>query len=251
MLMSLKHIFGVELSAKDGRIGKLDDALFDDVAWTLRYFVADTGKWLPGQLVLLPPQSAHRPNFETRRLPVDLTKRQIEQSPPIQEDAPVSRQMEIPLLTHYGWEPYWPVTMAHPRPQQMARELAEEADAPGSVATAEQEADPDLRSTNEVTGYHIEASDGSIGHVDDFVVCDESWVIRYMVVDTRNWLPGRKVIISPAWIENVRWRDHRVQVAMQRDEIRNSPRYDPAQPINRAYERRVYDYYGRPVYWTP
>lgn len=110
--------------------------------------------------------------------------------------------------------------------------------------------DSRLRSTREVEGYHIEASDGAIGHVQEFIVDDEEWIIRYVVIDTRNWLPGKKVLIAPEWIENIDWPSGKVQVARDRKTIKDSPEFDPARTVNREYETRLYDYYGRPKYWN-
>ncbi len=107
-----------------------------------------------------------------------------------------------------------------------------------------------LRSADEVMGYHIEALDDAIGHVEDFIVDDESWKLRYIVVDTRNWLPGRKVLVAPDWIDSIRWVDQMVAVSLSREEISESPEFDPTVPINREYETRLYDYYGRPAYWA-
>jgi hypothetical protein len=113
----------------------------------------------------------------------------------------------------------------------------------------EQESDPHLRSTREVIGYHIQARDGEIGHVEDLIVEDEIWFIRYLVIDTRNWLPGRKVLVAPAWAEQVNWVERRVYLDLSRETVKNSPEFDPSMPVNREYEVRLYDYYGRPKYW--
>jgi hypothetical protein len=114
----------------------------------------------------------------------------------------------------------------------------------------EEEGNPHLRSSREVIGYYIRALDGEIGHVEDFIVEDETWVIRYVVVDTKNWLPwGKNVIVSPSWIERVDWADERVIVDLKKDIIEKSPDFDASKPVNREYEVRLYDYYGRPVYW--
>ena len=104
-------------------------------------------------------------------------------------------------------------------------------------------------STKEVSGYHIHAFDGSIGHVDDFIVDDESWVIRFLVVDTKNWLPGRKVLIAPLWVDAIDWESRQVRVDMTMEAVKNAPEFDPEAPINREYEERLYDYHGRPKYW--
>jgi hypothetical protein len=109
--------------------------------------------------------------------------------------------------------------------------------------------DSHLRSTEAVTGYHIEAADGEIGHVDGFVVDDEAWAIRYIEVATRNWLPGKKVLVSPAWIERVSWTDSAVYTALSREAIKEGPEYIESRPITREYENRLHLHYGRPPYW--
>jgi len=81
------------------------------------------------------------------------------------------------------------------------------------------------------------------------VIDDEAWAIRYMEVATRNWWPGKKVLVSPAWIERVSWADSRVFVGLSRDAIQNGPEYIEAEPITREYENRLYFHYGRPPYW--
>jgi hypothetical protein len=106
-----------------------------------------------------------------------------------------------------------------------------------------------LSSVHEVTGYHIRASDGEIGHVEDFIVDDETWTVRYMVVDTHKWLRGRKVLLAPTWIDSVDWTKNKVIVNLTKGQVKNSLEYNPSAPVNRAYEARLYDYYGRPKYW--
>ena len=98
-------------------------------------------------------------------------------------------------------------------------------------------------------GYAIRAKDGDIGHVEDLIAGEGSWVIRYVAVDTCNWLPGRKVLIAPLWISDIEWSENKVTVDLTREQIEKSPEYDPAQPVNRSYEERLFDYYGRPKYW--
>ena len=109
--------------------------------------------------------------------------------------------------------------------------------------------DSHLRSSEAVTGYHIEAADGEIGHVDGFLVDDEAWAIRYIEVATRNWWPGKKVLVSPAWIERVSWTASKVYVGLTREAIKNAPEYAESMPITREYENRLYFHYGRPPYW--
>jgi hypothetical protein len=118
------------------------------------------------------------------------------------------------------------------------------------AAASDREENVHLRSTQEVTNYYIEANDGDIGHVHDFLVDDENWTIRYVVVDTRNWWPGKKVLVSPEWIRSVSWTDSRVYVDLLRDTIKNGPEYDPSAPLSREYENRLYNHYGRSQYWN-
>jgi hypothetical protein len=85
--------------------------------------------------------------------------------------------------------------------------------------------------------------------VADFIVDDETWAIRYLEVDTRNWWPGKKVLVSPQWIDNVSWPDSKVYVHLSRETIKNGPEYIESMPISREFEKRLYDHYARSAYW--
>lgn len=248
MLRSVKEVKGYTLRADDGKIGHCTDFLFDDEIWTIRYMVADTGRWLPGKKVLISPISLGEPDWASNLLPVLLSKKQIEQAPELDENAPVSRQYEIKYHEYYGWPTYWvgPDVWGlnnYPAPL-FSKKLKE------SAKVESENGDPHLRSATEVMGYHIHARDGEIGHVEDFIVEDHTWTIRYMIIDTRNWLPGsRKVLVSPKWIDSVEWLENKVKIDLTVEQIRQAPEYDPAAPVNRAYEEKLYDFYGRPKYW--
>jgi hypothetical protein len=252
MLLSIKHLSGYKIEATDGDIGKAHTFLIDDQRWIVRYVVVDTGGWLKGRKVLIAPESIMEPDGKKEHLPVHLSKTQVESSPEIDSDMPVSRRQEIKLYQHYQWSPYWTggVTPIGPAyiPQPSAVEAGAEEGAQ-EEQKVDEDADPHLRSTREIINYNIHASDGEIGHVEDFIVDVRDWAIRYMVVDTRNWLPGKKVIIAPDWIKDINWAESSVTVQMTRESIKDSPEYDPALPINMEYEARLYDYYGRPAYW--
>lgn len=237
MLRSVKDLRGYKIRATDGEIGTVHDFYFDDQSWVIRYLVVDTGTWLMGRRVLISPLVLGSPKWETQALPVGLTRLQVESSPHMDLDKPVSRQMEESLHTHYGWPPYWSDTKA----------LA----AVGRGGESETRGDDlHLRSVNEVIGYDIQARDGDVGHVEDFVADDETWIIRYMVVDTRDWLPGKKVLVAPTWVDAVAWAERNVYVDLSKETVKDSPEFDPSAPINREYEIRLYDYYGRPKYWA-
>ncbi len=247
MLRSLKELQGYTIDAIDGEIGSVYDFYFDDQKWTIRYLVVDTGNWLAGRRVLLSMMALGQPDWEQRTFPVSLTQEQVENSPNIDTNKPVSRQMEEDLHGYYGWAPYW-------RPAAPGGGTGAIAAAQIAAAVEQEEksgtSHPHLRSTKEVLGYHIQATDGGIGHVEDFVTEDDVWVVRYMVVNTRNLLPGKDVLIAPTWVKRVNWAERMVEVDLSQETIQNSPEFDPSAPVNRRYELRLYDYYGRPKYWT-
>jgi hypothetical protein len=247
MLRSAKELIGYTIVATDGEIGRVHDLYFDDQSWGIRYLVADTGTWLSGRRVLLSTASLAEPDWGSESLPVSLTRDRVRTSPDADLDKPVSRQKEIELHTHYGWPVYWQMGGTEGMPPAMP-----EISPPPTptVAPADEFADPTLRSVREVINYHIEASDGEIGHAQDFILETDLWVMRYLVVDTRNWLPGRKVLVSPQWLKGVSWEEAKVIVDLPRSTIEKSPSYDPSEPVNREYEVRLYDYYGRPHYWS-
>jgi hypothetical protein len=243
MLRSLKELFYYILASQDGEIGRCKDFLFDDRFWTIRYMVADTGKWLPGRKVLVSPISLGEPDWGSRLFPVRLTKKQVEDAPGLDQDAPVSRQYEIAWTQFYGWPYYWEGPYAWgsvPHP-----DMIYDGRLPEEQAEKVHSKDDNLRSADEVTGYHIRATDGEVGHVEDFIVDDATWTIRFLVVDTRNWLPGKKVLIKPSWVDSVNWVARKVKIDLPRETIKNSPEYDPSMPVNREYEERLYDFYGR------
>jgi sporulation protein YlmC with PRC-barrel domain len=246
---NVKELKGYAIGATDGDIGKVDDFYFDDKSWTIRYLVADTGNWLLGRKVLLSPIAVGEADFSSGRFNVTLTKKQVEESPSIDSDKPVSRQHEAYYHDYYGYPYYWSGPylwgpMYYPgRLSGGDHKRIEER-----RAEREEAGDLHLRSAADVTGYHIEARDGEIGHVEDFIVDDETWEIRYMVVDTRNWLPGKKVLIAPRWIDRVSWNDSKVYVSLSRESIKNAPEYHP-DTLNREYEGKLHDHYNRPKYW--
>jgi len=245
MLRSVKSLKGYKISAKDGALGKVDEFLFDQSTWAARYLVVDTGNWLPGRKILISPASIEQPVTEAKMVPVTLTKEQVENSPGMETDKPISRQAEIELHDYYHWTPYW-IGGGFGAP---AIPPSSEEKKQAAVAATEK-VDTVLRSTREVLKYRIHATDGDMGHVEDFILDDDIWTIRYLVIDTRNWLPGRSVLISPEWIEKISWADSKVWIDQTKDQIKNSPKYDPLAPINKEYETRLYDFYGRPRYWV-
>jgi uncharacterized protein YrrD len=233
---------GHTIHAQDGDVGKVKDLYFDDLTWEMQYVVADTGGWLKDRRVLIPRPVLGTPDWSKREFPVRMTRETVEHCPPMSTHEPVSRQQEAELHRYLDIEAYWmrlpggshPVAVPPPEPEK------------SDTASG----DPNLRSCDEIIGYHIEASDGEIGHVEDFVVDDGSWRIKYLVVDTRNWLPGRKVLVGVNWITSVDWGNTRVKVDMPREQIKDSPEYTPAETVTDDYIEKLKEHYGGMARWT-
>ncbi|WP_373498744.1 PRC-barrel domain-containing protein [Desulfococcus sp.] len=222
----ISRLVGCTIRASDGDLGKVDEFYFDDETWTIRYIVAETGSWFVGRKVLISPVAFGKPELESRTIPVNLTRSQVRDSPDIDTEKPVYRQHEAQLHEYYQWPwrgGYGGTFGTTPLPLSDDEALAEqEASAP------ESRDDTHLRSSRQVTGYHIHAADGEIGHVEDFMVDDENWTIRFLVVDTANWLPGKKVLLSPQWIKRVEWADSSVHFNLTRESVKNSREFDPS-----------------------
>lgn len=263
MLHDLKKLENYKISATDGEIGKVNDFYFDDDKWTVRYLVVEAGTWLSSRKVLISPISIQEPDLIARTLAVSITMAQVQSSPDIDTDKPVSRQFEEQYLGYYGYPAYWdgggmwgeglyPYAMApgyagygadkQERERELQTHLANERE-------RHRNDDPHLRSCNEVVGYHIHATDGEIGHVAGFVLDDQTWAIRYLIIDTSNWWLGHKVLVAPHWITEVRWSDRTVEVDLSRELLKNAPVYDANAELTRDQELSLYRHYGRRGYW--
>jgi PRC-barrel domain len=247
MLRSLKDFERYTASATDGDVGAVVSFLLDDERWVVRYMVVETVGFLEVHHVLISPISFRRADGSNRRFHLALTKSKIENSPGVDTDKPVSRQHERDYYQYYGYPVYWGYAGAWGTgayPALLADGARKEApDDQGSD-------DVHLRSAREIRGYHIEGSDGAIGHVEDLIVDDETWEIRYLVVATSNWWLGKNVLVAPHWASSVSWEERKVHLDLRRQAIKDSPEWNPDAAVNREYEARLYDYYGRPVYWA-
>lgn len=245
MIHNEKMIKGYKINAADDELGKTDAFLFDDEDWAIRYLVADTRKWLPGRKVLISPISIEKINHEEEHITVNLTKQQVKESPDIDADQPVSREQEVKMNQFYGWGNYWGTPGLwgpdlYPS-ELIGQEIAEDVN--------ENPGESRLRKTSEIEGYQIVAEDGEGGEVESFLVDDETWRIRYIIIDTKTWGNGKKVLISPAWITEVSWSEKNIHTAIQKASLDQAPEYDPDQPIDRAYEEKVYNSFRKEPYW--
>lgn len=249
MLTPISNLIGCTIRASDGPIGEISDVLFDDTTWTVRWVVVDTGTWLPGRMVLLPPSVLGHPVDGARSFPVRLTRAAVMASPDIDTHRPVSRQFETSLYDHYGWSPYWGsgyymggygILGLYP-PMGQDPEVQRRLDMQDRDAAAQNE--PHLRSANAVTGYHLHATDGDIGHLSDILMEESDWTIHFLVADTSNWWMGKRVLLSPRSAQVINWTEQMISLDVSRDKIKASPDYDPAQIIDRAFEDRMAAHY--------
>ena len=264
MLRNTHDLLDYAIEAADGTIGHVKDLYFDDHSWVVRYLVVDAGSWLSRRKVLVSPIAVTQPDWHEKKLRVSMTKEQVRNSPDIDTAKPVSRQSEEAYLSHYNYPFYWGGTglwgdgmvpgMMIPGTSGLldtptGRQRESDASPAQARATVRAQGDPHLRSCNEVTGYHIHASDGDIGHVQGLLVDEQSWAIRYMVVDTSNWWIGHKVLIVPQWIQDVSWSDSKVSVDVTRQEVKDAPPYQSEVQFDRVRGADIYKHYKRVGYW--
>ncbi len=262
MLNALSSLKKFGIHAKDGSLGTVSDFLFDDSTWKVRWLVVDTGGWLTGRRVLLHPSAVISAEYGAEYLNVALTKAQVEASPDIVQDRPISQQMQNDLYGYYGWDPLWgggtfgggglyggaiyggemgAIASPASAPVYFGAAAVREAE---RVETGVDDGDPHLRSIDEVIGYHVHATDGDIGHVQDILVDSASWSIRYLVVDTSNWWFGQHVLISPYAVQSIAWHDRHVRLDIARARVKASPPWDPAGVVENEYERRLHEHYN-------
>jgi hypothetical protein len=285
MLHNIEELESFEIQANDGLIGHARDFFFDDESWVVRYLVVDTGRWLSGRKVLISPISIGRVDAKKKRLLVLLDRDDIKDSPDIDSEMPVSRQHEIRYLNYYGYPHYWigdglwgagsfPSLMVSDidvRANQVARDEPEltrsgrgsgrevssgnvhrdqPSVAPCTASESTKREDAHLRSCKSVLHYEIKATDGLIGHVDGFLVDDDTWAIRYLIVQTGHWWSGHKVLIVPDWITGVDWFETTVRVDLSRAAVKEAPHFESAIELDREQEMGLYKHYDRTGYWT-
>ncbi len=252
MQRSINNLIDFTISAKDGELGKVSKFFFDDLTWLIRYLVVETGNWLSERKVLIPHAALGETDWKKKTFQVNLTMEQVRQSPDIDTEKTVSRQHEIVLFNHYALPVYWgngfyagPIGMVPFYTYYDRKPVKEDND-----STQQLKGDTHLRSAKEVKGYHIHADDGEIGHVEDFIIDDETWAIRYLIIDTKNWWPGKKVLVSPKWMDRISWSERKAFINLSREAIKQSPEYTEESLLTRDYESALHRHYNRKGYWV-
>jgi sporulation protein YlmC with PRC-barrel domain len=246
MQRSVNDLVGYKISAKDGELGKVNEFYFDDLTWSIRYLVVETGNWLSEKKVLIPQAALSYTDWKSKTFHVNITMEQVRNSPDFESEKTVSRQHETELFQYYAFPFYWEdgfyiqgLGMLPIIPNMEKKSIKEQDE-----SALQLNEDPHLRSTKKIKGYFIHATDGEIGHVHDYIVDDEKWNICFLIVDTHNWLPGRKVLISPRWINRIDWNQSRVYINHSKEAISKSPEFDTNQPIGKDYGKKLFSYYS-------
>ncbi|MFP4522021.1 MAG: PRC-barrel domain-containing protein [Fibrobacterota bacterium] len=248
MLRLIKEITGYHIRGINGDIGKVKDLIFDERNTAIRYLVADVGKFILEKDVLISTVSLNEPEWSSKTVPVNLNTEQIREAPGIDSHQTVSRQHEIEIHEVYGWPIYWAVPGADD--EFYARQgLNPEVVVKDEKAEEAEQKETFLRSFNEITGYSVKSGDEAVGEVKDMVMDDITWKIRYFVIEAGKFLNKRDFIVSPDWIDSYDWGESSVSVNVDSEKIKECPEFNPSEPINRKYEKILYDYYGRPKYW--
>ncbi len=228
MLQSINQLYDDRIGALDGDVGHVEDLYFDDRSWAVRYLVTDTGSWLAGRKVLISPHAFGGLDRVGKRMLVQLTLKQIEECPPVETRKPVSRQYEERYNRHYGFPFYWQGDGLWGMSGFPITNLAVDG-APADEVTApvSDTDDPHLRSAQAVNGYQIRATDGTIGHVCDFIMDDKSWGIQQLVIKTGGWLSETKVLLNTADVVRISYEESLVYVSATREAIRQAPPLPP------------------------
>ncbi len=255
MILSLKNLSGYSVHGKEGEVGKADQFYFDDEKWTIRYFIVDTGPWFSRSKLLVSPLAIQNIDSSNRTIVTNLTRNQLLKSPDIDTDMPISQQTEMQYLDYYKWPYYWTgagvwgtgatLEGGFSLPPSFENSEVEL----GTMPKNEDKSDSHLRSTKEVFGYHVDATDAEFGRLDDFIVDESNWTVRYLVVHLRKWLPSKTVLISREWAESFSLRQKKIRVSVSRDQIQGSPEFNPDALLNREYEAQLHEHYGREKYW--
>jgi uncharacterized protein YrrD len=255
MLHTLNDLEGFAIQAIDGNIGKIKDFYFDDRRWVIRHLVVEIGSLLESHKVLLSPVHIKHLNREDKTILVDLSVDDIKTSPHIDTDRPVSQQYEIDYLSYYGYAFYWGTNSlwdsnSDPKALTATGENPKAAETFAAIDTVRRmHGDRHLRSCNEIVNYHIQASDGEIGHLQGMMIDEDTWAIRYFIANTSNWWLGHQVLIDPQEVQDISWGNAKIYVNMTQQQIQSAPMFDPEVPLNRQKELGVYLHYGRDGYW--
>ena len=257
MLRLTKELINYNVKAFDDEIGKVNDFLFMDEDFIIRYMVVNIGALVFGRDVLISPNELGEPDWVSKQFPVNLTKEEIQESPDIKTDQPISAMDLERLHDHYKWPKFWtPLNTAGTGPSTPSQtsigavKPEHRTDTARLAIEKQMQLDgPKLRSIHEVIGYDVDANDGVAGKIEDIIIDDKNWRLRYIVIKTGNIFNNKNVILAVDWINWISHRNSKLRVDMPVKLIEQSPEFDPQTPMTRREEEVFYDFHGKPYYW--
>jgi len=258
MLRKLSDLEKFQVKGRDGDLGKVSDFYFDQERFILRYLVIDTGHWLQHELTLISTEDFEDIHYKDKIIEVNMNKEELESGPSLEKNKPISKIMEEKVVHHYDWPLYWSSAnlsgseAAPDNPPQRDKLFGYDDMSDEEKKAKEEEVDSNLRSFNEIKGYHIHATDKEFGHLEDLFVDEEGWIIRYLLIDTRNLLPGKNVLIAPEWIDYISWDKEDIFVNKTKKEIKEAPEYREEATghlVHREYEEDLHEHYDEDRYW--
>ncbi len=243
MKQGLNGLIGYGIETRDGIRGTVKDFLFDEEKWIVRYLVADLGVVFPGRKVIIPRAFLQQPDWTNEHFPIDLSKEDLEKCPPLDSEPTISREYEETLNRYYKIENYWAFPYIPPLSERAIIYPPRPLRVPSKVIS-EKNTRTKVRSFKEVKGYHIEATDGKIGHIDDLIVDDLDWQIVYALMDTKNWVPwSKRVLVGTHWMEEISYVNQEIKINLDKETIQSAPEFDFSEPITDRYERKLFNYY--------
>lgn len=248
MKRSLKELLHYSIQAKDIKKGTVKDFLLNENPLTVRYLEADLGSLFSSEKkVLIPRGVLGKPMWEKSKFPVNITEEQIKNCPKPEDNMPISRKFEMALNNYYRIDNYWLDPLLMP----VSNYGYIHKDEPEAILTKAQiknDLGASLRSFKEILGYKIRSNDNKSGHVEDLIIDDLTWQVAYLVIDTKDWNPfSKKVILSIHHVDEISYLDQEMSVNLSSETIKSAPEFDPSVPINEVYEKKLFDFYGRPV----
>jgi hypothetical protein len=208
MQRNINSLIGYRMEASDGEIGNIIEFYFDDETWFIRYMILKTGVWLSGRKILISTDSLKNTSWTTGLFSVNISKKQIVDSPDIDTDKPVYRSQEIELYAHYEWESDWgnqfyeggSMGKSNPVPV-LDREIL----SPAEKANIRSNDHLHLRRTAKSLNFQIHSIDGALGRLVDFVMDDQTWQILFLVAKTHDLPAPKKILIAIEHILKVEW----------------------------------------------
>lgn len=215
MLESTHLLIGFSLATEDGEIGSIKDFYFDDQYWNIRYLVVETGNWFFGRKVLVSPYAIEGVEWENRSLKVRMTKEQVRNSPTIDTNLPVSKQLEKKLNDYYAWPYYGSAGMGYPTTGMVKVSRTIKSDTEENSS-----ADKHLRSYRHVRDYKVYNPDGFLGETADFLMDTADWKLPYLIVDLAEHPDPDMMVIPTDQIASIDFSTYAVAVTLRTAELK-------------------------------